>query len=83
MGGPTREQVREWAKETEFHIRNGHVYPPHVGSLDVVLKRLCAIAYAAGAREENAEAEGICNRFHERGMNAAECAGAIAARRPA
>lgn len=55
MTTPTREQVLEWAREAGVDYAFG-----------MELERLCALAYAAGAREKEEEAIRIMRGWREK-----------------
>lgn len=81
---PTQEQVIAWAREAGFYgseILGDHEYD--VVGLVSDLERFAALAYEAARKDENEACANVCDRFQERdvGMQPAECAGAIRARR--
>ena len=77
---PTQEQVIAWARDSGMELyglgtdRAKFVY---------CLEAFAALAYEAGRKDENEACANVCDRFQERdvGMQPAECAGAIRARR--
>ena len=80
---PTQEQVIAWAREAGIkrcdcdprcHLQTGGIG---------CITALVALAYEAGRKDENEACANVCDRFQERdvGMQPAECAGAIRARR--
>ena len=76
---PTQEQVIAWAEEACGE-------PAWEGGVEWVwgeVRRFAALAYEAGRKDENEDCAKVCDRFQNRdvGMQPAECAGAIRARR--
>ena len=73
---PTQEQVIAWAREAGFATS----WTEAAGE---ALECFATLAYEAGRKDENEACANVCDRFQERdvGMQPAECAGAIRARR--
>ena len=76
---PTKEQVIAWARIAGL---------PRLEETDEIFClpsaiSLANLAYEAGRKDENEACANVCDRFQERdvGMQPAECAGAIRARR--
>ena len=80
---PTQEQVIAWAREAEFYDVSQMTMNVEWTCVLADIKHFATLAYEAGRKDENEACAKVCNRFQERdvGMQPAECAGAIRARR--
>lgn len=91
---PTQEQVLTWAREAigggalsytvgDLMFRFEHFKGDTYEFKPDDLITFAALAYDAGRKDENEACANVCDRFQERdvGMQPAECAGAIRARR--